>query len=380
MKLNALLRWLVCAVVFYRNATPTLAKNDNKKTSSGSSSGGCHLSFMTDHYSCVREQNFDLHHRCLKGGCHQTCRPHCITLKLDVSHVNNHLKCDGKDFCNCEKTKCAEECTPLQEEHELCSLEEASCLGPTMYDNVLFPVLSDQIKGMQCSNIPSDNGLCRFKDFPLVLPKEIVNCENCDAEEDYVYFEYCNVIKEEHSDSSNRCNDKDCDSKYTNKVTEPFNDGWTIFTVSAPLTNYKGATCNQDQSNADPCFLQRIEIYYPEKEPCDTNAGLDNFDNGGSCPCEKKGCPNCHACPLIEVGDTFGPLEVVGFGSCNKNQCQSCDQQGTIPCEGCNFDCNHMVETCYMDKLNFEDLSCTLAGGVCERISENVEIGQPCSS
>eukprot|EP00978_Attheya_sp_CCMP212_P002331 scaffold4829_cov64-Attheya_sp.AAC.2 len=57
MKLNALLRWSVYAVVFYRDATPTLAKNDNKNTSSGSSSGGCHLSFMTDHYSCVREKN-----------------------------------------------------------------------------------------------------------------------------------------------------------------------------------------------------------------------------------------------------------------------------------------------------------------------------------
>ena len=56
------------------------------------------------------------------------------------------------------------------------------------------------------------------------------------------------------------------------------------------------------------CFVQRIEIYYPEN------------------------CPYCHSCPYnIVLGDTFGPLEVVGFGHAGTNE-----QHQQHMCAPCN--------------------------------------------
>jgi hypothetical protein len=58
------------------------------------------------------------------------------------------------------------------------------------------------------------------------------------------------------------------------------------------------------------CFLQRVKNYYP------TN------------------CPHCHDCPVLALGDTFGPLEVVGFGHSIEQPCAACDQRSeTLPYE-----------------------------------------------
>ena len=112
------------------------------------------------------------------------------------------------------------------------------------------------------------------------------------------------------------------------KIMEPFPPGWTTFVVSAPIP-YQTLGVNQrcDETltydSGSVCFLERVEFYYPEGDnKCDV------------------GCPHCHDCPLLKLGDRFGPLEVVGFGHeslfRDKNDnfaCASCDKQVSKSCD-----------------------------------------------
>ena len=71
------------------------------------------------------------------------------------------------------------------------------------------------------------------------------------------------------------------------------------------------------------CFLERVDFYYPEE---DNNCAA--------------GCPHCHDCPLLQLGDRFGPLEIVGFGNertlrdkHDEHMCTSCDNQSWKTCD-----------------------------------------------
>lgn len=180
----------------------------------------------------------------------------------------------------------------------------------------------------------------------------------------------CSDCRDAFCDVDENCLGNRCGKQCSKKI-EPFSPGWTTFTVTAsvPLdptgidaseSNY---LCNERlplaEKSKSACFMQRVEFYYPpEDEDC---AG---------------GCPNCHECPLLNLGDKFGPLEVVGFGHCihrinEDHTCSSCDSASSKACEqGCELDCDDLFEwnceesvDCHTEEnmgfLNFQNNSCT---------------------
>ena len=85
------------------------------------------------------------------------------------------------------------------------------------------------------------------------------------------------------------------------------------------------------------CFLQRIELFYP---PTNTDEECSSNTN------KEQDCPVCHDCPLLRIGDTFGPLEVVGFGHCltggggtGGQECVGCDRPDHKECGTCTMNC-----------------------------------------
>ena len=115
-----------------------------------------------------------------------------------------------------------------------------------------------------------DQTLLRFGSAPIITPIDLP-CENECFEEpnNRLFFEYCNVV----DDCS--CHGPDC-------PVEPFPHGTTSFVASALLSD-------------EACFAQRIDLTFQG--------------------------PHCHACPLLQLGDRIGSLEVVGFG----RSCAPCD-------------------------------------------------------
>lgn len=154
---------------------------------------------------------------------------------------------------------------------------------------------------------------------------------------------------------------------------EPFGTGWTSFTLvtdipidpNGVLGRMSNQVCNEEvpmaKESGSACFMQRVEFYFPpDDEGC------------------QVGCPNCHECPLLGLGDKFGPLEVVGFGHCIQrlnevHTCNSCDSPAYKSCEkNCELDCDDLFSwscesavDCHTEEelglLKFEENKCSWA-------------------
>jgi len=278
------------------------------------------------------------------GVCGPHCRPSCVTLMLDLDKLrHDDLICDEKRMCQCQFTK-RDECRnrnldALYHRFPKCYLEETDCLGPTVYDDVVAYTekLSTRAglalpKMDHCASILSEDRLCRFKDWKVVTPTEDFTCaDDCISSKSKIYFEYCNVVEEDPT--CDQCKGKNCGAK-CKKIVEPLPSGWTSFVVSASIPYYSGYNTGCDKSlqyedeTRQACFLQRVELYYP---PGDERGSAD--------------CPHCHDCPLLGLGDTFGPLEVVGFGNCLESDdqiCSPCDERAEKLCGACQKDCDDL--------------------------------------
>lgn len=148
-----------------------------------------------------------------------------------------------------------------------CGTEAASCFGPDIY--------------ARHPNAPCTIPLERYQGWPVASRLSNMNCGDNEtpcfgSSNNQHYFEYCNVVREECGD------DGDC-----TRYTAPLPDGHSTIVVLIDLP--------------DKCFVQRISLYYPEQ--CDT----------------------CHDCSLLQLGDRFGNLELVGFGHSIAQPCASCD-------------------------------------------------------
>ena len=170
------------------------------------------------------------------------------------------------------------------------------------------------------------------KDWKVVTPTEDFTCaDDCMLSRSKIYFEYCNIVEEDPN--CDQCESRKCGKK-CKKTVEPFPSGWTSFIVSASIPNYSGynvgcdETLQYEDETQQACFLQRVELYYP---PEDERGSAD--------------CPHCHDCPLLSLGNTFGPLEVVGFGNCLDNNdqiCAACDERAEKLCGACQKDCDDL--------------------------------------
>lgn len=334
--------------------------------------------------------NITYYDRPLSKECGPHCRPSCVTLMLDLDQFDqyNDPTCRAGELCQCSHQKqfqCGEErLENLFDEYPKCYLETADCLGPTFFDDVIAHAewQDGQIKDLNiehCTHIPDDELYCRFQEWDLVTPIEKYSCEEdmypeCLNRERKLYWEYCHIVEEDpFCDVDESCDGNRC-GKHCDKRTEPFPNGWTTFTVTGsvnvdPLGLIDSEIpdsndhCNErlplavDSKAA--CFMQRVEFYFPAD---DEGCGI--------------GCPNCHECPLLNLGDKFGPLEVVGFGHSlhgeeEDHTCSSCDQAHEKHCEkGCELDCDDLFEwkceesvDCHTGQeigfLNFENNQCS---------------------
>ena len=271
------------------------------------------------------------HRRELTQECGPNCRPSCVTLMLDLDKLSyeQDLICSSDELCRCEHQKCSE-CSDKQklslfEEYPKCYLEDSDCLGATVFDDTFAYLQSKTSKTLpemedRCTFIPEDDLYCRFKDWNIVTPMKTDCLDNeCFAHDRKIFFEYCNVVEEDPY--CDRCNGERC-ARECPKLVEPFPPGWTNFVVTAsiPYELSVNDKCDQvldwEDKTETACFMQRIDIYYPL---------LDET-------CE-QGCPNCHDCPLLSLGDKFGPLEVVGFGHAIDTPCAPCDKVDTKTCD-----------------------------------------------
>ena len=329
----------------------------------------------------AKDKDVTFHETSLTAECGPNCRPSCLTLMLDLDKLDykRELSCQEDEMCHCEFIKGRnniEECfskktKDLYNTFPKCYLEEADCLGATVYDDTItylehihrnshnditFPDLD------HCVDLPNDKFYNRFKDWKLIKPQN-VDCEGECFDERKLYFEYCNIVEEDTR--CNECDNKNCGTE-CKKIVEPFPPGWTTFVVSASIP-YEGPGVNSECDNllmyeeetSSACFLQRVEIYYP---PTNEDCGI--------------GCPHCHTCPLLSLGDKFGPLEVVGFGHNfdrrreEENFCASCDRREKIKsedelsCDGL-LSCHESVD-CYSGESlgvpNFSDNMCSFHG------------------
>lgn len=298
-------------------------------------------------YALTEGQNREIpvRHRLYSNECGPHCRPSCITLMLDLDEldISTDLICEEDKLCNCEFSKGGNyECSDqdyqdLIEAHPKCYLEGSDCLGPTVYDDhaAYAKTYVDVPELKHCTALPSEKSLyCRFQDFPVVTPIEgFDKCDHGCFDDSKIYFEYCNIVGEDQQ--CDHCDNKNCGQR-CKKVTEPFPNGWTTFVVSGsiPYSQGRNDKCDnvleyEGESRA-ACFLQRVEIFYPpnDLETCD-----DQYD-----------CPICHDCPLLSLGDKFGPLEVVGFGHCIDHECAGCDSRDKKECGKCDGRCNDIFD------------------------------------
>ena len=292
--------------------------------------------------------------RALSGECGPNCRPSCLTLLLDLDKLrlpssssnsnSSSITCRADELCpnRCHHQHRRSECPAAQQEqvwneHPTCYLEQAHCLGPTVYDDAAAyymehaPPLGGEsgVVGLdQCTAVPPTGALYdRFRDWKVVTPMPVDcpdgdnetndNCfgSNSDDSSSKLYFEYCNVVHEDaRCDGCGR--DENCSSGGGDcgVRVEPFPDGWTTFAVSAPIPFPMAAAADDEcdlpyaRTTGRACFLQRVQVYF-----------------GG------ENCPHCHDCPLLQLGDTLGPLEVVGFGHAVGQPCAACDARSSKP-------------------------------------------------
>ena len=303
--------------------------------------------------------------------CRPSCITLQLSLKKLQQNYNDVILCSNdkstQNTSDCfdnhysQKNKCAytkrqpqpicDAATTLYEQYPSCYLEDAKCFGPTLYDDIVAlyesrwnntTATTTRIPSMEhCTAIPRENPLQeRFHGWPIVTPRQVhcdddnstspcFNSSTGSSDNDMLYFEYCNILEEDYDScdacitgtSSSPSGAKEACRNECSKVIQPFPSGWTTFVVSASIpyknidhTMHDASVCDQDIQYANEtgavCFLQRIEVYYPED------------------------CPYCHGCPHnVGLGDMFGPLEVIGFGhvATNSENLQQ-PQQGCAPC------------------------------------------------
>ena len=160
--------------------------------------------------------------RTYTGECGPDCRPTCVTLLLDLEKIDlgSDLTCQEEEFCQCEFQKnipCPQHNEDvLFSQYPKCYLEEADCLGPTIYDDKVAFITSQANQNIQldqCTRVPADERYCRFQDWPLVTPLDMTCKEEdstCFNDPSKIYFEYCNIIEEELCDD---CKDDKCQKR-----------------------------------------------------------------------------------------------------------------------------------------------------------------------
>lgn len=330
-------------------------------------------------------EDFTWYYREASGECGPQCRPSCITLMLDLNTLDyeSEITCTPNELCHCAHVpRSGSECTEsrleaLFDNHPKCYLEDADCLGPTLYDNKvkraidLQPSIAEFADLRQCDTLPDDGLYCRFQDWKIINPIEKYSCRDgsfpeCLERDSKIYWEYCNIVEEDAGcDYDEECTENGRCGKNCPKITEPFPAGWTTFVVSAaiPFRPTLNSLCAEQlplsDATSSACFLQRIELFYP---PEDADCGI--------------GCPHCHDCPLLSLGDKFGPLEVVGFGHgiagrTEGHSCAACDSRDSLSCgKGVELDCDDLFKwkceestNCYTNELlgvnNFAENQCT---------------------
>jgi hypothetical protein len=273
------------------------------------------------------------------GECGPQCRPSCITLLLDLDRLSiDNFLCPNGASCSrpCEhisQSTCRSSDTDaLYQQYPKCFLEEAQCYGPTMYEDIAALYESrlptnnrnDSLPPLDhCTVVPREDFYQRFQGWNVISPmnRRQDNCSdnttstNCFNRTSKIYFEYCNAVEEDYMScrSCQATNGKTClDNQQCPKIIQPFPDGWTTFVVSASIPfPDNDRSCHRDSTTNDTgvdavCFLQRIQLYYPTS------------------------CPHCHTCPQISLGDTFGPLEVVGFGHAIQQNCAPCHRPSIV--------------------------------------------------
>lgn len=240
--------------------------------------------------------------------CGPHCRPSCITLMLDLDRLlEKH-----PPMCQTSSNSCHYNpnfpCNPTELfwNHPPCAYEQASCLGPIVSDDKISHLFGDHQAlfgyNERCNTFLGDDR-ARFHGWPVVTPlSPSPSCLGSNTHR--LFFKFCNTVGE-------RCND-DCrdtsscaQGTMCHKLVEPFADGWTTFVVSASVP-FHGEEVHCMDSELPPtsgsiCWAERVSIYYP------------------------RGCPHCHTCPNIGLGDRFGPLEVVGLGATGDHPCSACD-------------------------------------------------------
>lgn len=325
------------------------------------------------------------------GECGPQCRPSCITLLLDLDRltVDNFL-CPNGVSCGrpCEhvsQSTCrSSDADALYQRYPKCFLEEAQCYGPTMYEDIAamyesrFPIVNsnNSLPALDhCTAIPRHDFYQRFQGWNVVSPmkRQQEGCSNfttktnCFNESSKIYFEFCNVVEEDYS-SCRSCQATDgaacLDNNQCPKIIQPFPDGWTTFVVSASIpVPDKDVSCRLDSSmniaGVDSvCFLQQIQLYFPPS------------------------CPRCHACPQISLGDTFGPLEVVGFGHSIQQSCAPCHRPSIVTnLSALSFSCE-AIERCHesvdchsgtsLGLPSFLDNQCSFQADVDEDFTDDV--------
>jgi hypothetical protein len=325
------------------------------------------------------------------GECGPQCRPSCITLLLDLDRLKtDNFLCPNDASCGtpCEhisQSTCRSNDTEaLYQQYPKCFLEEAQCLGPTIYEDIaaLYESrLSNHSSNQSlpaldhCTVLPRDEFYHRFQGWDIISPIDRLqnDCAHnttsttCFNQTRKIYFEYCNVVEEDY-ESCRSCQATNVASCLGNqqcaKIIQPFPDGWTTFVISAsiPFPDNDGP-CRRDSttniSDVDTvCFLQRIQLYYPPF------------------------CPHCHTCPQIGLGDTFGPLEVVGFGHAIEQSCAPCHRPSlltnqsarTLSCEAIDR-CHELVD-CHagasLGLPSFLDNQCSFQADVNEDFTDDV--------
>jgi hypothetical protein len=171
------------------------------------------------------------YNRPLEGECGPHCRPGCVTLMLDLDtlYPEEDLICNANNLCHCSHTKQGE-CSQdrlegLFEEHPKCYLENADCLGPTVFEDYVAyaemknPAIKDL--GLErCKDIPNgsyndDDLYCRFQEWDIVTPIERYSCEDeqfpdCLNRDSKIYWEYCNIVEETLCDRDENCDGNSC--------------------------------------------------------------------------------------------------------------------------------------------------------------------------
>ena len=255
--------------------------------------------------------------RNLTGECGPHCRPSCITFMLNLNNLlQNHppVCLHSANSCGYHRnSRCNQTVAPT------CELEHANCFGPALFDDKVSHLVEHHQQLFdhheRCNTFPMGDDGDRFRGWPMATPMYPLSTNSCNIgsnNSDRLFFKFCNVVGEDCEPYTTSGEDLE---HSCSKRVEPFVDGWTTFIVSASIP-FRGPvrhcmeTVKLPLTSGSLCWAERVSIYYPQ------------------------GCPHCHTCPNIGLGDRFGPLEVVALGSKGSDPCSSCDSNEQRSDEG----------------------------------------------